>query len=418
MQQSRRLAVSMVCGGIATFADLYAIQAVLPALSDQMHINESVASLAISVATGALALTVLPWAAVADRIGRARAMKIATIIAAITGLLAPFAPTIAILLILRALSGAALAAVPALAMAHLVEHAVPGRSVAMGGLYIAGTSVGGLIGRILTGTVAGIVGGANGWRWGLAATAIAVVVLAVIFAVSLPKDSLPNEASPRKAPPRLTRGQRHTSNHTHTDAGGAPPRQQRRIHQAMRGSAVWSLYLQGFLLMGGFVTMYNLLAFRLLAPPYLVPASLVSLLFVIYLVGTASSSLVGRLVGRFGRRRIVMAGGGGVAAGALLTLAHPLALIIAGLIVVTFSFFLAHAVAAAWVGVLVPSARSQATALYSLTYYLGSSVVGYVGALVFMHSGWSGAAGMVAMAAVIAVAIAAKAAPREPFKRV
>lgn len=414
MQQSRRLAVSMVCGGIATFADLYAIQAVLPALSDQMHINESIAALTISVATGALALTVLPWAAVADRIGRGRAMKIATIIAAITGLLAPFAPTIAILLILRALSGAALAAVPALAMAHLVEHAAAGRAVAMGGLYIAGTSVGGLIGRILTGTVAGLVGGANGWRWGLAATAIAVVVLAIVFAVSLPKELPPKGASTRTRSRRHTRGDTHDS----TDRNCAPPKPQGRIHQAMRGSAVWSLYIQGFLLMGGFVTMYNLLAFRLLAPPYLVPASLVSLLFVIYLVGTASSSLVGRLVGRYGRRRIVMAGGCGVAAGALLTLAHPLGLIIAGLIIVTFSFFLTHAVAAAWVGVLVPSARSQATALYSLTYYMGSSVVGYVGALVFMHSGWSGAAGMVAALSVIAVAVAAKSAPREQPKRV
>lgn len=395
----------MVCGGIATFADLYAIQAVLPALSAQLSIDESVSTLAISVATGALAITVLPWAAVADRIGRARAMTIATSIAAVTGLLVPFAPTVTILLLLRAVSGAALAAVPALAMAHLVEHAPPRRTVAMGGLYIAGTSVGGLSGRILTGTVAGLVGGPNGWRWGLAATAVSVAVLAIAFAVLLPRDGGESPSWPRTVrSPRL-----RTSA---TDSGSAPAHQA-RIRRAMHGRAVWSLYAQAFLLMGGFVTMYNLLAFRLLAPPYRVPASLVSLLFVIYLVGTASSSLVARLVGRWGRRRVVIAGGTGMVAGALMTMAQPLVAIIAGLVVVTFCFFLVHAVAAAWVGALVPTARSQATALYSLTYYLGSSVVGYLGGVIFLVAGWTGAAGMVALAAAVAVIVSVRAAPRE-----
>ena len=44
-----------------------------------------------------------------------------------------------------------------------------------------------------------------------------------------------------------------------------------------------------------FVTVYNLLAFRLLDDPFRLPASLVSLLFLTYLVGTIGSSGVGRL---------------------------------------------------------------------------------------------------------------------------
>ena len=71
---------------------------------------------------------------------------------------------------------------------------------------------------------------------------------------------------------------------------------------------MWVFYAQAFLLMGGFVTVYNLLAFRLLDDPYRLPASVVSLLFLTYLVGTVGSSGVGRLVGRFGRRTVLAVG--------------------------------------------------------------------------------------------------------------
>jgi MFS transporter, YNFM family, putative membrane transport protein len=170
-RSSRRLTAALFAGGIATFAELYAVQAVLPAIAEEWQLTESTVSLAVSVATGALALSVLPWAAIADRIGRARAMTISAVVASTAGILVPLAPSFAVLLVLRGISGVALGAVPALAMAHLVAQARPGRVSAIGGLYIAGTTIGGLTGRVLTGAVAGVAG----WRWGLATTAALVV---------------------------------------------------------------------------------------------------------------------------------------------------------------------------------------------------------------------------------------------------
>lgn len=379
---SRRLMVSMFAGGIATFSELYAVQAVLPGMASSLQLTESAASLAISVATGALAVAVLPWVAVAGRVGRARAMVASTIVAAVCGLLLPAVPGFAVLLILRAVSGVALAALPALAMAHLVELAAPGKATAMGGIYIAGTTVGGLIGRLLAGSVAGLIGGSAGWRFGLLATGIAGAAMAAVFAALLPIER-----------------------HAHRPDRG-------RIRKALADRGAIALYAQGFLLMGGFVTIYNLLSFRLLAAPYRVPASLVSLLFLTYLVGTAGSAVVGRLVGHFGRRAMLITGGGGMSAGALLMVARPLAVILVGLVIVTFCFFLAHAIAASWSGEQVPAARSQATAVYSLGYYVGSSAVGYLGAVIFTAGGWTGAAVMVALCAAAAAAIAAVWAPR------
>lgn len=57
---SRRLSAALFAGGIGTFAELYAVQAVLPALAEEWGLSESTAALAVSVATGALAVSVLP----------------------------------------------------------------------------------------------------------------------------------------------------------------------------------------------------------------------------------------------------------------------------------------------------------------------------------------------------------------------
>jgi len=95
-----------------------------------------------------------------------------------------------------------------------------------------------------------------------------------------------------------------------------------------------------------------------------------------------------------------------------LTLPSPLWCVLAGLVVATFCFFVAHAIAATWAGELVPAARSQASALYSLSYYAGSSLVGFLGAVIFDRAGWLGAMTMVILAAVAAATIAALGAPR------
>lgn len=378
-----RLTAALFAGGIATFAELYAVQAVLPGLAAEFDLTESQATLAVSVATGALALSVLPWAAWGDRVGRARAMRASAIVAAISGLLVALAPTFALLLAVRAVSGAALGALPALAVAHLVSSAPPARVAAIGGLYIAGTTVGGLSGRVLTGAV----GGLFGWRWGLVTTAVFVAVAAAVFAVLL--DSEPRG---RRAP------------------GGAG--QWSRVRLALADRVVWVFYTQAFLLMGAFVTVYNLLSFRLLGDPYRLPASVVSLLFLTYLVGTVSSSGVGRLVAGLGRRRVLAGAGATMAAGAAITLAAPLWGILTGLILLTLSFFVAHAIAATWAGERVPAARSQASAVYSLAYYAGSSLVGLVGAALYARFGWPGSTALVIASTGTAAVVAFLGAPR------
>ncbi len=148
------------------------------------------------------------------------------------------------------------------------------------------------------------------------------------------------------------------------------------------------VYAQGFLLMGGFVAVYNYLAFRLEAPPFLIPTSLAALVFLAYLSGTYTSVASGKLVLRFGRKNTLLGSTLTSTLGLAITLSENLLLIIAGLLIFTAGFFAAHAVASGWVPVLASQARAQAASLYNLFYYIGSSLLGWLIGIPFMGYGW------------------------------
>ena len=179
----------------------------------------------------------------------------------------------------------------------------------------------------------------------------------------------------------------------------------------LRNGKLLALYAQAFLLMGAFVSVYNYLGFRLEAPPYLFPASAVALLFLAYLAGTVSSKMVAILANRWGRRTLLLGCTGAMVAGLALTLAGPVAVILVGLVLFTAGFFGAHSIASGWTGALATTGRAQASSLYNLSYYAGSSVVGWGSGLVFQKLGWSAMAGVLAVLALLAAAAAVALLP-------
>ena len=95
-------------------------------------------------------------------------------------------------------------------------------------------------------------------------------------------------------------------------------------------------------------------------------------------------------------------------AGIALTLSSNLALIVAGIVAVTVSFFGAHSVASSWIGRRATSDRAQASAIYLCMYYLGSSLLGTAGGWFYMHAGWIGVAGFFTGLYLIALAVAVR----------
>ena len=131
------------------------------------------------------------------------------------------------------------------------------------------------------------------------------------------------------------------------------------------------------------------------------------MLFTAYLAGTVTSPIAGGLAARHGRLPVLLVSAGVMTLGALLTLVPSLLVVLAGLLVFTAGFFAAHAVASGWAPVDSPAdARAQASSLYYLGYYGGSSLFGWMLGLLVVGGGWpavvSAAAALVVLAAVLA----------------
>lgn len=377
----RRLLAALFCAGVATFAQLYSPQAVLPLIARDLGTGAADAALAISAATIGLAVGVIPWAALADRIGRVQVISISVSVATLLGLLVPFAPTYHLLLGGRFAEGLVLAGVPAVAVAYLTEEVNAGHAARAAGTYVAGTTIGGLAGRLVTGPVAEFAG----WRVGVLTVALLCGMAALAFV--------------KLAPP----AQGFTPARTHRDLG-------RRLVANLRSPRQLALFGQGFLLMGGFVAVYNFLGFRLLAAPFGLPQTVVSLVFLAYLAGTWASARAGAEATRFGRKPVLLASIATMIVGVAITLSGNVVVILVGLVVATAGFFGAHAIASGWVGSEAGDTKAQASALYNLFYYGGSSAVGWAGGLAFDAAGWPALAGTVmglaALAGLLAFALA------------
>ncbi|TDW30522.1 MFS transporter [Cryobacterium psychrophilum] len=374
----RRLLAGLFFAGIATFAQLYSPQAVLAHIADDFTVGAADAALVVSTSTIGLAIGVIPWSVVADRVGRVRAMSIAVIAATVFGLLVPFAPTFPLLLTGRFVEGLMLGGVPAIAIAYLSEEIEPRHAARAAGTYVAGTSIGGLLGRLVAGPVAEL---AN-WRAGVFTVAVLCAVSAALFIALIPH---PQGFVPRRA-----------------RRPGIDSSLIGLLRANLQSRRMLALYAQGFLLMGGFVALYNFLGFRLAAEPFNLPQSLVSLVFVAYLAGTWSSAQAGILAARFGRWSVLLLSVGTMIGGVLLTLSDSLPFALIGVLLATAGFFAAHAVASGWTGTEASVGRAQASSLYNLSYYAGSSLFGWLGGVFFVTWGWAGTAGMVAGLAAVA----------------
>ncbi|MDB1087053.1 MFS transporter [Streptomyces sp. ACA25] len=372
-----RINLALFALGVATFALLFSTQALLPDLAAAFTVRPDQASWTISAATVALAVAVLPLSVLSERFGRRQVMTGSLAVAVTLALLIPFAPGLGTLIALRAAQGAALAGIPASAVAYLSEELDKRAMVGAVGLFIAGNSVGGMSGRLLTGWVA------EGWGWRAALAAVAVLSVAGAVAYRLllpqPRNFVPGTLRPRAA--------------------------LRSVGGHLSNPLLRRLCVIGLLLMAAFSAVYTAIGFRLVEDPFNLSAGLIGSVFVIYLVGTGSSSMTGPLVERLGRRGALHLGIGAVTGGLLLSLADHLAVILLGLVLITAGFFFGHAVASSAVGRAATTDRAQASALYQVTYYLGASVGGTLGALVYHRAQWEGTVALALSALATAAGI-------------
>ena len=381
-----RASSALFVGGFVTFATLYCTQPLMPVFSEEFGVSPAVASLSLSVTTATLAVSMLVAAALSDSRGRKAIMAASLFCSAFLALLVAASPSFPTLLGLRALQGVVLAGLPSIAMAYVGEEFHPDGLGSAMGVYVGGTAIGGMSGRISTGVLAD----AYSPQVALAAIGAMGLLGAAWFSFGLPASK---EFRSRPF------------------AAGKLPRS---FLRHARDPGLLCIFGVGFLLMGSFVALYNYVGYLLVAPPYDLSQAAVGSIFVVYLAGTVSSAWMGRLSDRYGRRGVISLGVAIMLLSALLTLSGNLYALIAGVAFYTFGFFGAHSVASAWVGQRAVEDKAQASSLYLLFYYAGSSIVGSVGGLFWTPYGWQGVISMVAvllLASLLLMGILPRSAP-------
>ncbi|MDQ2770987.1 MAG: MFS transporter [Bacteroidota bacterium] len=357
----RQITFSLFLAGICAFAQLYFMQPLLPVLGRYFKLTPAHSSLVISAATGALAAGLLLGTFLADRYPRKPVMSCALISSCLLTLAAALAPTFTWLVVLSALKGFTLAGVAALAMAYLGEEVAPAALSRSMGLYITGTIMGGMLGRVL----ASLLADWFSWRVITTGLGLGCLALALEFVRRLPpsRHFMPRQQNGRAAAAAILR--------------------------TAQDPTLVGLCLFAALAMGSFVSVYNYLSFRLEAPPFSLPQHAVAGIFLLYAVGMGGAFAAGPIADKTGLASalaglvLLMLGG------LLATGINHLFFILVGLGVFTCSFFGAHTLASSWVGRRTLTNKSAASSLYLFCYYAGASVVGTLSGLVLMQHGWS-----------------------------
>ena len=143
-----------------------------------------------------------------------------------------------------------------------------------------------------------------------------------------------------------------------------------------------------------------------MSAPYNLSQTAVGCIFFVYLVGTFSSTYMGRLADHIGSSRVLCLSIGIMLSGCLITINGNLYVKILGVAILTFGFFGSHSVASSWVGKCGGVDKAQASSLYLLFYYVGASVIGYMGGKFLSWYAWDGVVFLISISLSVALLLA------------
>ncbi len=367
--------LAIATAGFAAFVNLYSPQALLPELAGEFHVGPGEISALMTASTAAVALSAPFTGALADVAGRKR-----LIIVAMFALIMTFAGSVPQLTFWRFVQGLLLPPIFAVAVAYIGDEWPPSEVTRVAGLYISGSAIGGFSGRFIPGLLTDVIG----WRSAIQVVALLTLIAAIVVAAMLPRER------------------------NFIRSGGGIVTSVTQMMRHLRDRRLVATYAIGFGVLFNFVATFTYVNFHLAAAPYRFSPTLLGALFLTYLVSSPIVPWAGRGIALFGRRRFVL----GVVAlwvvGALLLLAPPVAVIVAGLTLCAICGMVCQAVSTGYVTLSAKEGRSSAVGLYASIYYVGGSAGAYLTGLAWASAGWTGCIAVIVLVqAIIALIVAA-----------
>ena len=354
--------LALMIGSFMIFANVYVTQPLLPMIAEEFSISALQASASFTITTLTLGLSLLFYGPISDALGRRGIMLMTMLGITLTTSCLALVHQYEYLLALRGLQGFFLAGLPAIAVAYLGDEYTPEALMVAVGLYISGNTLGGIGGRL----IGGFAGEWLGYSATFTVMAAISLICMLVFYLLLPV-SQHFQAKPLRLNEVLSNMKAHMTN--------------RRLVTS---------YVIGGLSFFIFINQYSYVTFVLEAAPYHLSAKFVGLLFLTYLSGTLGSAISGRLAKRWPQTHIMMLGTGIFMLGSCVTLGNSLLLIILGLLINSFGFFLCHSTASSFVSRHAKQAKASASSLYLVFYYLGASLGGFYLDPFWQMDGWTG----------------------------
>lgn len=376
-----------LCGALA-FLDLYSTQPMLPLLEDIFHASEAQVGMTISAATLGVAVSSILLGIFAERLPRKRVIVGAAFLLAIPTLLAATATSVAVMCFWRLLQGLLLPGIFVVTIAYTTEEWPPLKLPQVMSLYVAGTVLGGFVGRVVGGGFAD----RYGWRSGFEFLGVLGLVGATAVWRLLPESSgRANEA-------------------------GATRSRLEPLLENLRNPKLIATFCIGFAMLFTLVSTFTYITFRLAAEPYQLSSAALGNLFSVYIAGMIVTLLVGRRLVRIGLRKGMLGAISLGLAGTATTLLPSLTMIAIGLGLVSCAVFIAQTCANSFLrDVAAPGGRVSAVGLYIMFYYIGGTAGGLLPAVAWRYAGWPGCSALVASLLAMAFTVTYFGWRRRPY---
>ncbi len=370
--------IAVATAGFCAFVNLYSPQALLPQLGREFHVGAGEISSLMTAGTAAIALSAPFTGALADVVGRKRLITAAMFAVVVPTVIMTFVGSVPEMAFWRFVQGLLLPPIFTVAVAYIGDEWPPADVARVAGLYMSGSSIGGFSGRFIPGVLTDIIG----WRAAIQVVALITLIAAIVVALT------------------LTPGRRFVGS-------GGLALSLRQMVRHLRDRRLLATFAIGFGVLFNFIATFTYVSFHLAAPPYLFTPTLLGTLFLTYLVSSPLLPWVGRAIALVGRRRFMLGIMALWIAGALLMLAAPVTVIIAGLTLCAVCGMVCQTVSTGYVTMTAAAGRSSAVGLYASLYYVGGSAGAFLTGLAWTLAGWPACvATVVAMLAIMAVVVA------------
>lgn len=343
----------------ASFTNVYLTQPILPVLQAEFGVSPVQVSTTVSAVILGIVLSNLLFGLLSDRFPIQPIILAGGLLVAGAGLYSAFTHTFSHLVGARLVQGLFLPALTTSLAAWLAKTLPAERLSVVMGSYVSATVLGGLGGRLLGGWIHPPLH----WRYAFVSAAVLIVITTVLALIVLPRTQVRADA----APPSQT-----------TFTGLLCRRELLLIYCCGAGA---------FLM---FSPVFNYLPYRLAGPPFNFPTEIITLVYLVYVLGIFLGPIAGQMSNRFGGGNALIGGTCILGCAHVLLLVPSTVAIVIGLLGVCAGFFTIHAVAVGLLNRKLAGGHGKANALYVLFYYSGGWL-GITGAgFAFQYGGWHG----------------------------